>query len=134
MTKVELHPAVFAHCDFCDRDDWYLCTMYTGMDAALKIVGDLDTVKEMDRHVKMVQKKCKRDGIECPLPDIRSTILIQAKLSCKGCKRELESGDGGYNFACEDCGRDNYVLEPKAKVTCEHCGSKFKAIHFFEQK
>ncbi len=135
MTKVELHPAILTHCGFCSSDSWHLCTMRTGMDAFAAMIGDMQKAIETEKFIRKIAKRCHETGQRCLLPNIKSSVLIQAKLSCKTCDNCVESMQKGFNFTCDDCGRDNFLL-PKTDPThvrCEHCNSRFEAIHFFDR-
>ncbi len=136
MVKVELHPAIRFHCDFCGEDGWHNCTMRTGMEALAHMVGDMERAVEMDRFVRNIRRRCQESNMRCPpLPDFRSAVSIHARISCKNCGNAVGSTGRGFSFICDDCGRDNYFLPEKAPshVQCKHCGSRFEAEHFLHR-
>jgi len=136
MVKVELHPAVLFHCDFCSEDTWHNCTLRTGIDALAHLVGDFEKAMRMDQFVKKIQQRCHESNMRCPpLPDFKTAVSIHAKFRCENCGNAVGSMGHGLSFICDDCGRNNYFLPEEAPntVECQHCHSRFEAEHFMNR-
>lgn len=135
MVKVELHPAILFHCNFCSEESWHNCTMRTGLEALSHMLGNMEAAMNMEKFVRHVQKRCAESNMRCPpLPDFKSTISINASFRCKNCENAVGSMKAGYVFACDDCGRDNYILSKKGLegVQCQYCGSSFETESVFD--
>jgi hypothetical protein len=135
MTKVEMHPAVLFHCDFCSHESWHNCTLRTGIEALGHMIGNIRAAVELDEFVRAVQHQCEAHNMRCPpLPDFRTAVSIHVNFNCKNCGGTVGCMKRGLVFTCDDCGRDNHFLPQKKPdhVSCQYCHSQFEVEMIFQ--
>jgi hypothetical protein len=138
--KVELQPALQAHCDFCGSESWHDCTVRTGEEAIHRFMQKMAANASAMELINRIRSRAKQLDMRVPsVPNLAHTFFIESRgIHCKMCGNGVGSLGRGFRFICDECGRDNYFMPQSPDdlhhVQCEHCSHSFEAVHFMNSE